>query len=178
MSYGGAGSALYGGAIDNCKLTGLDSYSSGQVFDNIVNIEDDNTTSIISSEPFRICHCENNLPNCHETHILHAVHIYPGATFHAFVVAVGQRAGTAPSTVRSIINEDTTYPSNLADNQYLQKTNNTCTKLKYTVFSLSEHVNMTLQVEDRWDMFPEIYFWWCIWSTYFSKSKPNLPTWI
>ena len=32
-----AGSVLYGGVIDNCKLThGLDSYSSGEVFDMIV----------------------------------------------------------------------------------------------------------------------------------------------
>ena len=47
-----AGSVLYGGAIDNCKLTGLDSYSSGEVFDMIVHIEDGNdynTTSKISS---------------------------------------------------------------------------------------------------------------------------------
>ena len=28
-----AGSVLYGGAIDNCKLIGLDSYSSSEVFD-------------------------------------------------------------------------------------------------------------------------------------------------
>ena len=28
-----AGSVLYGGALDNCKLTGLHSYSSGEVFD-------------------------------------------------------------------------------------------------------------------------------------------------
>jgi len=27
-----AGSVLYGGAVDNCKLSGLDSYSSGEVF--------------------------------------------------------------------------------------------------------------------------------------------------
>ena len=26
-----AGSVLYGGAIDNCKLTGLESYSSGEL---------------------------------------------------------------------------------------------------------------------------------------------------
>ena len=39
-----AGSVLYGGVIDNCKLTyGLDSYSSGEVFDMIVHIDNDNT---------------------------------------------------------------------------------------------------------------------------------------
>ena len=61
-----AGSAIYGGAIDNCKLTGQNLYKSGVVFDMIVKSNDSNynTTSIISSDPFRLCLCENNLPNC------------------------------------------------------------------------------------------------------------------
>ena len=59
-----AGSVLYGGEVDNCRLTGLDSYSSGKVFDMIAHIEDENTTSIISSYAFHICHCENSLPDC------------------------------------------------------------------------------------------------------------------
>ena len=60
-----AGSVLYGGAIDDCKLTDLDSYSSGEVFDMIVHIKDGNdynTTSKISSDPLCICPCKNNLP--------------------------------------------------------------------------------------------------------------------
>jgi len=62
-----AGSVLYGGAVDNCKLThGLDSYSSGEVFDMIVhnNDTDYKTTSNISSDPLQICLCEHNLPVC------------------------------------------------------------------------------------------------------------------
>jgi len=64
-----AGSVLYGGAIDHCKLIhSLDSHSSGEVFDMIVhnNDSDYNTTSNISSDPFQICPCENSLPNCSE----------------------------------------------------------------------------------------------------------------
>ena len=69
-SAGVAGSVLYGGTIDHCKLThGLDSYSSGEVFNMLVhNKESDyNTTSNISSDPFYICSCENNYPNCSMT---------------------------------------------------------------------------------------------------------------
>ena len=53
-----AGSASYGGAIDNCKLTGLDPYSSGEVF-MLVYTNDTvcNTTSNMSSDPLRICLC-------------------------------------------------------------------------------------------------------------------------
>ena len=52
-----AGSVLYGGAIDNCKLhlTGLDPYfSSGHMFDMLFQYEDDtdySTTSKIASDP-------------------------------------------------------------------------------------------------------------------------------
>ena len=58
---------LYGGAIDNCKLTGLDSYRSGEVFDMLVHIEDNtdyNTSSNLSSDPLHICPCKNNIPDC------------------------------------------------------------------------------------------------------------------
>ena len=90
-----AGSVLYGGAIDNCKLTGLDSYSSGEVFDMIVHIEDENdynTTSKISSDPLRICPCKNNLPDCSRSWDYRATvpyphTVYPGETFQISVVA-------------------------------------------------------------------------------------------
>ena len=47
---------------------GLDSYNSGEVFDMLINIEDDNTNSTISSLPFCVCPCENNYPDC--THFI------------------------------------------------------------------------------------------------------------
>ena len=61
-----AGSVLYGGAIDNCKLIDLDSYSSGEVFDMIVNIDDNDyiASPEISSDPIRICLCKDNRPVC------------------------------------------------------------------------------------------------------------------
>ena len=142
-----AGSVLYGGAIDNCKLTDLDSHSSGEVFDRIVHIEDDNdynTTSNISSEPLRICPYENNLPNCSiDNRHFYPRTVYPGETFQVSVVAVGQRNGTVSSEVISNIDQSVN-PGHLSDSQYLQKTNSTCTKLNYTVFSLSQFVEMDL----------------------------------
>ena len=143
---GGGGSVLYGGAIDNCILTGLDSNSSGKVFDMIVhnNDTDDNTTSTISSDPLRICYCENNLPDCDLQHPF-AHTVYPGETFQISVVAVGQRDGTVPSTVISIIEPG--YPGHLPDSQHLQQANNTCTKLNYTVLSLSQNVFIKLNPE-------------------------------
>ena len=107
-----AGSVLYGGAIDHCKLThGLDSYSSGEVFDMIVHNSDTyyNTTSNISSDPFYLCLCKSNFPtDCNismkqwygiEYDFPHSV--YPGETIQFSVVAVGQRNGKLPSTARA-----------------------------------------------------------------------------
>ena len=59
-----AGTVLYGGTIDNCTVSGLDSHNSSEVFDILFQYEADNTTSSVSSDPFRVCLCENNHPNC------------------------------------------------------------------------------------------------------------------
>ena len=88
---GGAGSVLYGDAIDNCILThGLDSHSSGKVFDMIVqnNDTDYNTTSTISSDPLHICYCENSLLDCSASLYHFPRTAYPGETFQVSVVTV------------------------------------------------------------------------------------------
>ena len=141
-----AGSALYGGAIDNCRLSGLESYSSGEVFDMIVHIDDTDReiSSSISSDPLQICPCEINniIPNCSESKYQFPYTVFPGETFQVFVVAVGQRNGSVQSTVRS-----TTNSGNLQAYQYLQQANYTCTELNYTLFSLSQSVNIDLHAE-------------------------------
>ena len=137
-----AGSVLYGGVIDNCKLThGLDSYNSGEVFDKIV-YDDDIEYSIasnISSDPLQICLCDDNLPDCSDSWHDPCT-VYPGETFQVSVVALGQRNGTVPSTVISSISSPQ-YSNNL------QQTNNMCTIFNYTVLSLYQYVNIELHAE-------------------------------
>ena len=147
-----AGSALYGGAIDNCKLAGQDPYRSDDTFFHIQDVTNYTVTSKISSDPLRICPCTNNLPHCSNYYVTSVSYsVYPGETFQVSVVAVGQRDGTVPSTVRGTVRNRILMDSNLVnllDHQYLQKTNNTCTKLNYTVFSLSQEVKIELYPED------------------------------
>ena len=100
-----AGSVLYGGAIDNCQLNGVNTNSSGEVFDKLIfnNDPDHSTTSNISSYPLHICLCKDNLPDCRGSRydmVPYPQIVYPGETFHISVVAFGQRHGTVPSTVR------------------------------------------------------------------------------
>ena len=172
-----AGSVLYGGAVDNYTLTGMDSHSSGKVFNTIVHIDNDSyhcAFSQISSEPLHICPCENNLPVCNkfQDHVPRTV--YPGETFQVSVVAAGQRGGTVPSTVRSVIMRN--EQGNLHEYHYLQPANNTCTTLSYTMFTLSQYTNIMLYVEDSpCPTFEGKYIYSLL---HFSEHKPNLPTWI
>ena len=143
------GNVLYGGAIDHCKLThDQDTYNSGEVFDMLVHIEDGNyhsNSSNISSEPFHICLCENNLSDCSMSQYQFPHTVYPGETFQVSVVAAGQRGGTAPSIVRSSIKK--AEQASLLEYQYLQSVNKTCTKLNYTVFTLSPQVDIMLYAD-------------------------------
>ena len=155
-----AGSVLYGGAIDNCKLNGLNSNNSVKVFDMIVHIEDDtdcNKTSQVSSDPLYVCPCENNDPVCNRTTLFKKA--YPGEIVEVYAIAFGQRNVTVPSTVRSSVDTGTATemstmtklslgPADLPPSQYLQQVNNICTKLQYTVYSLSQYVGIKLHAED------------------------------
>ena len=85
-----AGSVLYDGAIDNCGLIGPNSYSSGEVLNMLVQYQADDTTSSISSDPFRILPCENH-PSWFEFGNTLYLSVYPGETFQVSVVSLGQR---------------------------------------------------------------------------------------
>ena len=127
-----AGSVLYGGAIDECKHTGLSSLA----FNNLAQDQADNTTSSISSDPFQIWPCENNHLKWSESNI--RLSVYPGETFQISVVSTGQRNGIVPAAVKSHIGK-----GRLLSSRYVQKTTKTCTTLNYTVFSLQ---NGTLEL--------------------------------
>ena len=80
------GSVLYGGAVDNCRLTGLDTNSSGEVFNSMV-VENNNTLPTISSDAFSVCPCKGNYhPDCYSGA---ACSVYPGETFYVSVAACG-----------------------------------------------------------------------------------------
>ena len=137
-----AGSILYGGAIDNCKLTGLNSID---VFDMFVQYQGDNKPSTISSDPFRICPCQNNLPDCSESNI--TLSLYPGEThYQVSVVAVGQRNGIVPANVTSV--DKCILPCS----QYIQRTSKTCTTLNYTV-DPQQSVSLELYADGPCSMF-------------------------
>ena len=133
------GGTLYGGAVDNCRLTGLDMYRSGDVFHEIFDIEYGHTNSEIYHNQLRICPCQDSHPNCSNFNINKTV--YPGETFQVSVVASGRKNTPISAEVRSRIQGDN---SELQRSQYSQETNSYCTPLNFTMFSLLKSVLLEL----------------------------------
>ena len=139
-SAGAAGSVLYGGAIDKRKLTG--SQNSGRVFNILAKYQHNNTNSSVSSDPFHICLCKSNHPDCSKSRKSKnpdkTLSIYPGERFQVSVLSTGQRNGIVPAQVRSQMNR-----GKLLSSQYVQQTTKMCTTLNYTVFS-QQNVSLKL----------------------------------
>ena len=95
-----AGDHIYGGALDICKIY---EFNSTELFESLFKMTPNKTDShfsAVSSNPVKICFCDNNQkPDC----INMTKHIseskYPGEYINVSVVTVGQFNGTVPGTV-------------------------------------------------------------------------------
>ena len=149
-----AGSAVYGGRIDQCWL-----FTSSQViirnssvFTSIFKILDSvSNVSQVSSNPIAVHLCKhmymssftkNNFTTLHVDH----VSVYPGQRFKIPVVLYGQRNGSVPGTVRTkLINKS--EGAHIATLQETQNTEYLCTNLTYTIFSTGQYELMELRVD-------------------------------
>ena len=103
-----AGSAIYGGNIDDCWLDcdlipnyNCSTHSSGMIFDSISIFINNNTlTSLISSDPYQLCPCENGQQNCEEDYV--RIIMYPGQKANISLAPVGQRKGFSPGTIHML----------------------------------------------------------------------------
>ena len=146
----GAGSAIYGGMIDRCTLlstVNLVGYrQSGRMFDQMFMFPDsENDTSMISSDPFRICICNHTTPSCDTTNPY--VTLFPGQTYDIYAVAMGQRNGTSPGIVFGEFirgpNKMDEVPSVLQF-ESTQQVEQSCTKLSYTILSTQLDIELQL----------------------------------
>ena len=132
---GKAGSALFGGWINICNT------NNGEKPHHFLEFKAKNS---VASNPTRVCICRNSTINKYETET--HIQVFPGQTFELEVIAVGQRFGIVPTTVRAEMG------SNLIDSiQKLQDTDKECTNLKYTIRSSNINETMVLRV-DRQDI--------------------------
>ena len=131
---GVAGAALFGGWIDLCG-TKYDIKPS-QV------LEFKTEKNSVASNPTRVCMCTNSTINKYESEV--HIQVFPGQTFEIETVAVGQRFGMIPASVRA-----ETGPNVIDQLQKLQDTNNYCTKLKFTVRSSNRNETMLLSIDGQ-----------------------------
>ena len=125
-----AGSAIYGGNLDSCGVCTLPyeyyQYVTGEVAFSVWGNISGNLTS---SDPYRVCICVDNHPVCNESKT--TCDIFPGVTIDVAIVAVGQLNGPVPAVIHTYISEGIT----LGALQSTQQSNNTCTRLEFTVRS-------------------------------------------
>ena len=122
------GSDLYGGAVDSCRLRNIGFDVSGEVFDCVTGSELQPLS--ISSDPLRVCLCTDNIPSCDDSFI--PVEAYPGQSLQISATTFGQRNGSTAGVIRAQLLHGSIQ---FGDLENIQRTNNTCTNLRYTLFT-------------------------------------------
>lgn len=141
-----AGSLLYGGSVDRCIVATQSSFyvnTSSEVFDYLVSVGPHRSdTSLIASDSMIVCVCIQDVPNCILRDI--TISLAPGATTTIPFVTVGQRQGTTPSSVYSIVPPNTS----LGELQQIQEVGETCTDLSFTIRTSSTKTSFVVCTGD------------------------------
>ena len=138
------GDDLYGGILEGCHLQNLDLVvclqptcifqNSGDIYD-LVARTTSSESQAIASEPLRLCMCNNGTPNCNDSQI--SVQAFPGEILEVSVIAFGQRNGSTAAVVRAEILQNKIEFREL---EYTQRSNNTCTNLRYTLLASVQNI--------------------------------------
>ena len=152
-SAGKGGDILYGGEIlfgfeEPLHLNCLDSLNE---ISNILQ----NGLSLISSDPLRVCFCNESEPDC----LLYDPKprsIYPGQTINISAVVVGQNFGTVAGSVYAQFLHRGDPPQLESGQEVQSVTQHKCNDLYYTIFSQSE-VSTSLLVLNARDSYVSEY---------------------
>ena len=144
-----AGSVLYGGSLQECTVVSTNTPNFTQnepaivYFQKISNITSHGITSLISSDPVRICFChpQNNTYDCEYS--LPPLYRSPGQSFNFSVVAVDQSTNPVPASIRTTFSVEST--AEMDTGERTQKISPfRCSILQYRVFSSNVFENLTL----------------------------------
>ena len=93
-----AGNAIYGGLTSNCIINSCNCFipDVSDIFQ-YNGVNDSSDLSSFTSDPTRVCFCENGVPNCDI--ILNLLILYPGEHFNISLAVVGFGLGTVPGSV-------------------------------------------------------------------------------
>ena len=93
-----AGNAIYGGLTSNCRVSDCRcSIPDVSKLFQYNGVNDSSDLSSFTSEPTRVCFCENGVPDCDI--VLTGLILYPGEHFNISLAVVGFGLGTVPGSV-------------------------------------------------------------------------------
>ena len=152
-SAGIAGSALYGESFDTCLtlfITPINSpiFPGPKLIKKYFHLQTNKSDlSVVSSEPYRVCICEDNQPQCHI--LEYNTTVYPGEIFTLSLIGVGQMFGAVPATVLAELSsnngdEDSHSLGKFQDVQLIVEP--MCTAVNYSVLSSNQTETLVLKV--------------------------------
>ena len=127
------GSNLYGGLLDRCTQNPIKTRpntTSGLQY--LMKLSNINSSDSISSDPVRICFCQNDKPDC--TYQLPTVNVTKGGRFRVSLVALDQAGHIISAAIHSLPVSDQSGII-IGEGQLIQRIANECTNLTYNVFS-------------------------------------------
>ena len=140
------GTTLYGGMLDTCppahtQTPGRTGLLEFQSISQTLQVGDD-LTSVISSDPFQLCFCFENITDCSTSSV--KFYVRRGQPFVVQVIALGQANGSVPTLIRAQFPSFSYPDSFLGNSAPIQESGKTCTELQYSVFSPQDSVELTV----------------------------------
>ena len=150
-----AGSAINGGCVNSCwiyevqvthfrrRMAGPPSVKVFEKIFNFMNSTSAPSLSLVSSDPIRVCFCNNATIDYAFSQIIQR-EAFPGQMFEVEAVAVGQQNGTTPGIIVSTITSNTT--AQFEEVQKVQEGHVMCTQLQYSISPQREDDNLMIQL--------------------------------
>ena len=160
---GKAGNAIYGGRTSACTphlddyYCGTDGVNRCDISDRsglfqYSGVNDSSDLSNFTSDPTRVCFCENDIPNCYK--VLSNTTVYPGENFNLSLAIIGYGLGTVQGLVianRSKSGESISEQSVFgSESQYFQEIREAkCQNIGYSIVSERDGEQIALAVDSQ-----------------------------
>ena len=149
---GTAGDALYGGRTLSCSpfhpQSGCSTHSLNSFY--IYNpVNDSSYLSNFTSDPTRVCFCENSIPNCFR--VSSNITVHPGERFTLSLASVGYGLGTVPGSVVASNTAELSEHSLLgSESEYSQEIKGTqCKDVGYSILSERDREQIALAASEE-----------------------------
>ena len=154
-----AGNAIFGGRMSACwhciisrKNFDCSKITASDVTDLFIynGVNDSSDLSSFTSDPTRVCFCENGIPDCYKA--VNNITVHPGERFNLSMAIVGYGLGTVPGSViargsygsKGSVSNQSLFDSNLEYSQEIRGT--MCEDIGYSIVSKRNRESISLAV--------------------------------